>query len=63
MEGSSYEKLLDAGFRIYRLSINNKTITQCAGFGRWNRLGVYASKAETQRAWDGLMKDPKNIGE
>ena len=63
MDGSNYEKLLDAGFHIYRLNVANKTITKCAGFGRWNRFGNYKTKVETQRAWIKLMEDPINIGD
>ncbi len=63
MHGTCYGKLLDAGFRIFRLSIVNKSISQCAGFGRWNRYGIYKTKADTQHTWDELMKDPKNIGD
>jgi hypothetical protein len=60
---TGHEKILKAGFRIYRLNLNNKTITQCAGFGRWNRFKICTSKAETQRIWDKLMEDPQNIGD
>ncbi len=58
-----HEKLLRAGFHIYRLNLANKTITKCAGFGRWNRFESYKTKAETKWAWTKLMEDPKNIGD
>jgi len=63
MHGTSYGKLLDAGFKIFRMSIVNKSITQCVGFGRWNRFKIYRTQAEAKAAWDELMKDPKNIGD
>ena len=60
---TGHQKILNAGFRIYRVNIIQKTITQCAGFGRWNRYKTFKTQAETKRAWDDLMKDPKNIGD
>jgi len=63
MNGSNTSKLLDAGFRVFRLNVIDKKITECKGFGRWVKTASYRNKAELMRAWNMLMKNPKHIGD
>lgn len=63
MNGQNTVKLLNAGFRVFRIHLANKTISECSDFGKWKKHGAYKTQAELRRAWDELMKKPKNIGD
>lgn len=63
MNAQNSAKLLNAGLRVFRINIPNKTITECAGFGKWKKYGAYKTKAELMHVWNELMKCPKYIGD
>jgi hypothetical protein len=55
-------KLINAGFRIFRRQKFIKQITECRGekLG-WYKYGEYKSYAEMDRIMNKLMEDSKNI--
>ena len=54
-------KVMNAGFRVFRLSIDCLTITEASGGSGWRRHGQYPTKAAGKRAFLELMKDTKNL--
>lgn len=56
------QKLLDAGFTLYRFDVNRLEVKYCGRPGAWKLHSKgYASKAELERARKELMKDPKAL--
>jgi hypothetical protein len=53
--------LLRAGFRLFRLELDFCRIRECKSAGGWGLHCNHKSKAATQRAWNELMKDDKNL--
>lgn len=61
MKMKDQQKVMDAGFRIFRKDEIRLRITEAKGAGAWAPHSMHKSKAAMNRAWDELMKDPKNI--
>jgi len=57
---NNYQKLLKAGFKIFRLREREKSIWENIS-GGWSLYGHYNSQAEAKRTFSELMKDEKNI--
>ena len=60
-EKSSIQKVIAAGFRVYRVHPQLKKITYSESHGSWKTLATYTSEKKTWEAWKTLMEDPKNI--
>lgn len=55
-------KVMDAGFRVFRLSYDGITITEASGnCCGWKKHGQYPTKAAGKRAFLELMKNPKHL--
>ncbi len=61
MGKDNVRKTMVAGFRVFRLNLGNKTITEAAGGCGWKKHGEYPTKAAAQRAFDELMKNDRNL--
>lgn len=57
----SIDKVMDAGFRVFRVQPQLKKITEAAGPGRWKTFGTYSTQKETWRQWELLMREPMNV--
>lgn len=62
MTGADLVKLKNAGFRVFTKNIIKKTIHEKEYGVVKKHSGPYATKAELDRSWDDLMKDPKHVG-
>lgn len=66
MRGADYKKVRAAGFRIFRLRIDNFNCTSSIWENKngmaWSLYNRYPSIAEGKRKFNELMKDQKNIG-
>lgn len=54
-------KVMKAGFRVFRLSIDGLTITEASGGSGWKIHCRYFFKAQGKRAFTELMKLPTNL--
>ncbi len=61
MTGRDLAKLKDAGFRVFYRDGNNRRIMESVYGSAKVFGGPYKNKAELDRAWDDLMKNPKHI--
>lgn len=61
MNKKSRMKLIDAGFKIYRLDECTKVIALLSKKGGWSRVGSFTTKAALHRAFKLLMQNPKAI--
>lgn len=57
---SNVSKVLNAGFRVFRVCYLNNTITEATG-GGWKKYDQLDTKAATKRAFMELMKNPKHL--
>lgn len=64
MKESNYKKLIDAGFRVLRLSLNGYDIRelQLTNFGiSWSVLKSFKTKKACSEAFAELMKSDKSL--
>ena len=57
------QRILRAGFKIYRLNAVSKTIKGLAVTGRWIRVGKYTTSQEAHHAFAGLMRGSMAIAD
>jgi hypothetical protein len=50
MNGSDREKLIKANFRVMRVGVDKKTITELNTKGHWNLLSRYETQKELNEA-------------
>lgn len=63
MKQGDVQKVQAAGFRVFKVEYKNHRIMENTGRGSWKLHEKYGSQAATQRHWNKLMDDPKNIGD
>jgi len=54
-------KLLNAGFTLLRLDLNNRRITQLTNNGGWKVIANYKTKTAAQIAWRLFMNNKKVV--
>lgn len=63
MDSTDRMRLIANGYHIYRVDMNQITITECTPQGGWKLHDRYASKAALHRAWKELHANPLSIGD
>lgn len=60
-DGNSRIKLLDAGFRIFRLHEREKEIRELTKNGGWRKFGGYPTQRAARAAMNDLLQSPTHI--
>jgi hypothetical protein len=60
-DGNSRKKLLDAGFRIFRLHEREKEIRELTNNSGWRKFGDYPTQKAARAAMNDLLQSPTHI--
>ena len=63
MQNISRQRILRAGFKIYRLDAAKRIIKEVSITGRWVRVGKYTTSQEVHHAFVGLMRGSMAISD